>query len=147
MKLMDKMRETHEAQMEAMEERQQQDINDISIGLKKQVEDPKNKQAAAIKKARESAVTTDFHRDAELHDTKYEAMALALQGAITSQETLAKKRREKRVLVVNQTADDHPLIVHGQNQAEEAEMPPAKVLKPDGTEPDFPPCNGDQPEK
>ena len=54
----------------------------------------------------------------------------ALEGVITVQETMAAKRGEKRPLPGHQSTAEGQLIVHGQQTAVEAEMSPAKLLKP-----------------
>ena len=129
-KLMDRMRKEHEEHVRVAEERQRQDFHDTVEGLKNQVSELKIKQAEAEKKARTYDVKSDFHRDSKTEASKCEAMVQALEGVITAQETMAAKRGEKRPLPDRQSAAEGRMIVHGQQTAVEAEMSPAKLLKP-----------------
>ena len=133
--------------MRAAEERQRQDFYDTIEGLKNQVTDLKSKQAEAEKKARAHDVTSDFHRDSKEEATKCEAMVQALEGVITVQEMMAAKRGEKRLLPGHQPTAEGQVTIFGQQKAVEAEMPPAKMLKPDGVEPPPPLEKGGRSEK
>ncbi len=57
-------------------------------------------------------------------------MVRALEGAITVQEKMAAKRGEKRLLPGHQPTAEGQVTIFGQQKAVEAEMPPAKLLKP-----------------